>query len=146
MRTSRTSTLQASECRTSGVVEAPIAHGAALAWAGVVRAEPDPLVLHGRARGDCWRAPDIRCRRAAHRTRRRPGLGRRCGRIQIHWFFMACLAETAGGRSASGVVEPPIAHGAAPAWAGEVRADLDEVQEVHDADVPSLNAAGFEVQ
>ena len=71
-----------------------------------------------------------------------PAMG---GSIQIHWFFVACLAGTAGGRSTSGVVEPPIAHGAAPAWAGDVRADPDEAQEVHDADAQKLNATGFEV-
>ena len=50
---------------TSGVVEPPTAHGAALAWAGDARADPDPLVLRGVPRGDRWRALDIRCRRAA---------------------------------------------------------------------------------
>ena len=68
-----------------------------------------------------------------------------CGSIRIHWFRVTCLAEAAGGRSTSGVVEPPIAHGAAPVWAGDVRADPDEVQEVRVVDVQSLNAAGFEV-
>ncbi len=70
----------------------------------------------------------------------------RCRSIRIHWFRVTCLAEAAGGRSTSGVVEPPIAHGAAPVWAGDVRADPDEVQEVHYADVQNLNAAGFEEQ
>ncbi len=63
---------------TSGVAEPPTAHGAALAWAGDVRADPDPLVLRGVPREDYRRTLDIRCRRAAHCTRRRPGLGRRC--------------------------------------------------------------------
>ena len=107
---------------TSGVVEPPIPHGAALVWAGDVRVDPDPLVLRGMPRGDCWRALDIRCRRAAHRTRRRPGLGRRCA---------------GGSRRGAEVRDVGIQ---------SLNAAGFEVHEVHDADVQNLNAAGFEGQ
>ena len=63
---------------TGGVIGPPIAHGAVLAWVGDVRVDPDPLVPRGVPRGGCGRALDNRYRRAAHRTRRRPGLGRQC--------------------------------------------------------------------
>ncbi len=38
-------------------------------------------------------------------------------------FEVQEVHETAGGRSTSGVVEPPIPHGAALVWAGDGRVD-----------------------
>ncbi len=69
-----------------------------------------------------------------------------CGSIRIHWFLVACLAEAAGGRATTGIVEPPVAHGAGPAWTGVERAEPGEVQEVPVADVQNFNATGFEVR